>query len=250
MIDKPARIDIWSVDLRRAGPALEALERDRRFLSAQDRRRALACKDLRARRQRLATYVALRLALERIVGPETAREPFILAAGRPPMLASGGASFSLSHVENYALIGVAREGPLGVDLELERKISIPSRRRDEIIAASTGLAGRAPSGGSDDARFLQAWCRLEAFAKADGPGIGRTLSDLGLRSGKARTLDEVVDAAHRMAREEGLVVRDITLPTDPDAPCLYAAVAMGAPARLRRAWLPTNLADLEHLADA
>jgi hypothetical protein len=42
-----------------------------------------------------------------------------------------------------------------------------------MIAAAEGLAGKPPAGAAPDARFLQAWCRLEAFAKAQGLGIGR-----------------------------------------------------------------------------
>ena len=135
-------------------------------LTPEDRRRANSLKDPRDRRERLATLTALRLLLERFMDPHTARQPFVTGPAGKPALPGGKIQFSLSHVEGYALIGLTRSGAIGVDLERERPLRLPARRREELIAAAKGLAGKPLAGASPDACFLQAWCRIEAFAKA------------------------------------------------------------------------------------
>jgi 4'-phosphopantetheinyl transferase len=239
-----AMTEIWLIDLERSAPALAQIDGERSLLDAHDRRRALAVKDPDDRRQRLAAYTALRLLIERAAGP-AARRPFVAAAGGKPRLAEGGVAFSLSHVAGYALIGLAR-GEIGVDLERERPLRLSARRRDELIAAAEALAGTRISAASADACLLQAWCRLEAFAKASGKGIGCVLSELGLRSGRSRTLPEV-RAAARQVGESCLAVRDITLPPMPRGPTLYAAAALEKPRRLQCALLAHDRAGLERV---
>ena len=98
---------------------------------------------------------------------------------------------------------------------------------------------------SISAAVLQAWCRLEAFAKAHGSGIGRTLADLGLRSGAPRTPADIEAAARCSVRDAGLIVRDL-----PIAVGLYAAVALEKAARLQPQTLPTDRIGLERLLTA
>jgi hypothetical protein len=88
-------------------------------------------------------------------------------------------------------------------------------RRRAILAAAAGLAGAAVGDGASDAAFLSAWCRLEAVAKATGCGIGRLLTDLGLRgAGRAvPTAMKVADRAQRFALRADLQVHDLQLPS-------------------------------------
>jgi hypothetical protein len=122
-------------------------------------------------------------------------------------------------------------------------LRLSERRRTELIAAATGLAGKPPPGTAPDARFLYAWCRLEAFAKARGLGIGRTLADLGLRSGQPRAPADIEVACRRAARAAGVKVRDLPLGRG-----LYAAVAAGDAAPLRPQAFPADRAGIERLA--
>jgi 4'-phosphopantetheinyl transferase len=237
--------EIWLVDVERSGPALAELERDARRLTPDDRRRANSLKDPRDRRERLAALTALRLLLERFTDPHSARQPFVTGPAGKPALPGGMLQFSLSHVEGHALIGLTRSGAIGVDLERDRPLRLSERRRAEIIAAAKGLAGKPLAGASSDAGFLQAWCRLEAFAKAHGGGIGRTLADLGLRSGAPRTSADIEVTAGRSARDAGLIVRDVSL-----AAGLYAAIALQKAARLQPQMLPADRIGLERLRTA
>ena len=215
-------MELWLVDLQAAAPALEALEREVPRLSADDRARAARLSEPGERRLRLAAYMALRVALERVGGVEVRRQPFARAPGGKPHLGKAAPGFSLSHTGGLALLGVARSRPIGVDLEEDRSLRMSARRRREILAIGAGLAPGSASDGTDEASTLQAWCRLEAYAKATGEGVGRILSELGLRRPPARRLapPEIEAAARRLALAAGLAVGDVRLP-----PGLYGAVA-------------------------
>ena len=218
-----ADIELWLIDLTQCAPVLEALEQDIPRLAETDRERAGVIRDAGARRQRMAAYVALRVLLERAVGTGIRRQPLLHGAGGKPGLAGGEAQFSLSHIEGFALIGVAAANPIGVDLERTRPLKLPPRRREELCAAGAGLAGKRLPGTGTDRATIQAWVRLEAFTKARGRALARTLADLGLR-GKARRplpLADLETAARRLARRAGFDVFDLELP-----PGLQAAVAV------------------------
>jgi 4'-phosphopantetheinyl transferase len=236
-----AMTEIWLINVQRSALALAELEREAPRLTPQERRRASAIQDPHKRHERIAIATALRILLERIAGPQAAKAPFVTGAAGKPRLADGSVQFSLSHIEGYALIGLSRAGEIGVDLERDRPLRMSERRRAELMAAAVGLAGRL-AGTSPDARFLLAWCRLEAFAKARGHGLGRTLADLGLRSGRQRTSADIEAAAREAVRAAGLTVRDVRL-----EPGLYAAVALGDVARVPPKRFPADRAGIERL---
>jgi 4'-phosphopantetheinyl transferase len=227
-------MELWLVDLEAAAPALEALEREVPRLSADDRDRAGRLADAHERRNRLAAYTALRVVLERVGGAGVRGQRFIRPPGGKPRLRAAGPIFSLAHTGDVALIGVARSQAIGVDLEEARALAMSRRRREEILAVGAGLATRPAGEAGSDAAVLQAWCRLEACAKARGLGISRLLGELGLREARGRQLapGAIEAAARRLVREEGLRVGDVKL-----APGLLGAVAYagsGAAPRLRR----------------
>jgi 4'-phosphopantetheinyl transferase len=226
--------ELWLVDLEAVAPALEALERDVPRLPADDRDRAGRLSDQRERRQRLAAYVALRVLLERVDGSGVRGQRFIRPPGGKPRLRAAGPDFSLSHAGSLALIGVARSQAIGVDLEEARTLAMSWRRREEILAVGTGLVTQPAGDAGSDAAVLQAWCRLEAYAKATGLGIARVLGELGLREPHGRQLPPaaIEAAARRLVREAALTVGDVKLP-----PGLHGAVAyagLGVAPRLRR----------------
>ena len=175
--------------------------------------------------------------------PHSRRQPFVTGPAGKPALAGGSVQFSLSHIEGYALIGLTR-----VRRHRRRpgaRAAAAALRRAgarELIAAATGLAGKPLAGASPDACFLQAWCRIEAFAKAHGGGIGRTLADLGLRSGAPRTPAEIEVAAGAAAARRRLIVRDVPLGRG-----LYAAIALEKPPACGRKRFPPDRPGLERL---
>jgi 4'-phosphopantetheinyl transferase len=229
--------ELWLVDLEAAAPALEALERDLPRLSGDDRARALRPNDVRERRHRLAAYTGLRIVLERVGGAEVRGQRFV----RGP----GTAAFSLSHTDGLALIGVARGGTIGVDLERTRTLRMSSRRREEILAVAAGLAAVPVGDPTSDDALLRAWCRLEAFAKARGEGLSHVLGELGLRNAGGRQLacKQIAAAARHLARQAGLGIADVSLPRG-----LYGAVAaagLGRSPRPRR--FPADLSAIRRI---
>jgi 4'-phosphopantetheinyl transferase len=243
---RAAMVELWLVDLAAAGPALAALEQEAPRLAAEDRRRAERLAAPRERCHRLAAYTALRIVLERAQGPDVRGAVFERSPAGKPRLATGDADFSLSHTAGLALIGVARPGTIGVDLERERKLAMSDRRREEVGAAAAGLCAEEPGEGPvDDKALLLAWCRLEAFAKARGQGLAVVLGDLGLRKSSGRALPPaaIAVAAQRLAREAGLRVADAALPRG-----LYGAIAVEGSARLPRLRrFPTDRAAIQRL---
>lgn len=238
-------IEIWLVDLEKSAQALETLEKDTPRLAADECKRANAIGDLRERRHRLATYTALRIVLERIAGPGVRGLPFARHPGGKPRLDLGDAEFSLAHIDGLALIGVSSKPPLGVDLERMRPVKMTSRRLAEISAIGAGLSDKPLPTLGTERTFLQAWARLEAFAKARGRGLAQTLTDIGVR-GRERHAFSLVDLEARtrkIARDARITVHDVKL-----SPTLHGAV--GAPLGVRpmraRAF-PTDYAGIVRL---
>lgn len=229
-------IELWLVDLPKVAPALEALEREVPRLGSDDRARARRLREPAERRHRLAAYTALRILLERAGGPRVRGQRIVRPAGGKPRLIAASPAFSVSHTGELAMIGIARAHCIGVDLEARRVIAMSRRRREEIVAIAVGLGGpvRALVDPGTDAAVLQAWCRLEACAKARGTGVARLLSGLGLRQASGRTLSlaSIETAARQLAGDAGLTVGDVRLPDG-----LYGAIATAPftpPARPQR----------------
>ena len=99
--------ELWLVDLEAAAPALAALEHDVPRLSADDRGRARRVRDPREHGLRLAVYAALRVLLERSGGPQMRGKPIVRPPGGKPRLDAASPTFSVSHTEGLALIGLA-----------------------------------------------------------------------------------------------------------------------------------------------
>ena len=162
------------------------LERGTPRLSSADIARAEAMTaDGGLRRDWRASHIALRILIERWLGPEVRAKPFSIRPGGRPELDGAPISFSLSHTGGLALIALASVGPIGADLERLRRIGIDGPRRAGLIEEARRMApDLAFAEAGDDARFLQAWVRLEAVAKASGEGMGRVLTAAGVFGSK------------------------------------------------------------------
>ena len=238
-------VEIWLVDLARSGVALAAAEDAVPRLSDDERRRASELSrngdDWRLIR------VALRLLLERAVGPKLRRVPFRISAhGKPALPWNTGIAFSVSHSGRRGLIAIS-SSEVGVDIEHERRVHFPQDRQQAMLAAARALV---PELSDDDARRLtnlHAWDRLEAWGKARGTGVGALLHDLGIRGSDRKASAGTMDIgkrATRLLRQEGFGLQDLALPLP-----LHGAVAtrLGSPLLPVRG-LPADLASLEALA--
>lgn len=168
--------------------------------------------DVDGRRKAIA-HAVLRLLLARWIGFEAALQTFALGyAGKPHLArtpAHGPVDFSLSHSGAAALIGLARQCCIGVDIEHPRRVSIHSDRRKKIISVAEAISGASLSEtGETDAAVSEAWVRLEAAAKATGEGMGRLLTRYQIVGVKA----DFAEVSQSMAARETLHIQDLRLP--------------------------------------
>lgn len=207
-------VEVWSVDLARAASSLLSIDAAEGLLALADRSKALQLANREAADERLAAGAALRLLIEGVAGVGPRAMPFERGPAGKPMLPGSPCHFSLSHVRGRALVALATD-PVGVDLERVRVMRVDGKRRARIEAAAirAGSGQPLPVDGSER-RFPQAWTRLEALAKADGRGIGRLLSEIGVIGvGRRRDL-EAAQWLDRDAIGAGHATRDLELGED------------------------------------
>jgi 4'-phosphopantetheinyl transferase len=177
-------VDVWLVALDGEQPdavPLSAAERERaaRFVRDEDRRRWVAARA--ALRTLLAAYAdADPRALRFEEGPHG--KPALagggVAGGEPAGGArvSGGVTglrFNLSHSGDTALIAVARDREVGVDVELPRRAVDHVAIARRVLAAVEATRIEAIEDPQQRERaFLHAWVRWEAVLKCRGTGIG------------------------------------------------------------------------------
>jgi 4'-phosphopantetheinyl transferase len=197
--------DVWLADLaaRQAGGALSAQERERatRFVREQDGRRWIAART--ALRTLLAAYAdadphALRFA----EGPH----------GKPALAeghdgAARGLRFNLSHSGDTALIAVAWEREVGIDVELPRRPMDHAAIARRVLAADDATRIAAIEDPDERERaFLQAWVRWEAVLKCRGTGIGGAETPPAWPRPWVVDLDVAPPAAAALAVERGPAV--------------------------------------------
>ena len=213
-------------------------------LAPADRERAAVFKDARLLAERTAAYIALRILIERAAGVQWRGVAMLTSAHGKPRLEGAPVAFSLSHAPGLALIGVGSAEPIGVDVEQARVVRVRAPRRDQIEAVGARLDVEQALPASGDARLLQAWVRLEAFAKAQGCGIGRLLTRLGIMGASGAT-GEQIEARLDALRAEFQAIAVCDLPLGEG---LFAAVAAPpAPARPEANWLPHSVAGIDAL---
>ncbi len=249
-------LDIWLVDLEAGETILHRLGEAHQLLApvgvvetAAATSSAHVIRAAPGSRRQQAARLALRAVLAGYVGQDLARQPFEIGPAGKPRLPAGLAKpqldFSLTHCETAALIAISSAGAVGIDIEASRPVRINPERRAMLEDAADALSPDEPLPAAlDDRRFLQAWVRLEALAKATGEGISALLGRLGIR-GRSLLVTNAGSPAGQPMR-----VRDLRLDAQPP---LHAAIAgvlpllgAGIPAPPVRT-LPLDAAFLEAL---
>jgi 4'-phosphopantetheinyl transferase len=137
-------------------------------------------------------YMIGRAALRTILAEElgiTAERVAIVrgARGRPQLEADATLDFNVSHTGDVALIGVTRQGRIGVDVErADRSINVTGIARKFLTPAERH---RLAALDSDTARrnVLRLWTCKEAMSKATGDALSAPFAaiDVDLRDGWA-----------------------------------------------------------------
>ncbi len=157
------RLAIGSMPAPAALGVLDAAEQQRaaRFVFERDRVRYLAA------------HVGLRHILARYLGTAPAGVAFAEGLHGRPQLAgaqAGELEFNLSHSGELALVAVARQGPLGVDVEVLRPMP-DWRELAERYFTPQECAALTAAGADPQVGFLRCWVRKEAALKSTGIGL-------------------------------------------------------------------------------
>jgi 4'-phosphopantetheinyl transferase len=95
-----------------------------------------------------------------------------------PYVADADIQFNLSHSGDYSLVGICRDGEIGVDTELMRTLGDYRDVAKRFFAPQeTAWIGAAPPE-QQLVRFYRLWTVKEAFLKACGSGLSKPLSDV------------------------------------------------------------------------
>jgi 4'-phosphopantetheinyl transferase len=211
----PSDVDVWQVRLDGADAHDEAHLVD---LSEAERERAKCFRFAADRRRFIGSHKALRGILATYLGAPPATLVFGQGVhGKPFLLAPAQARtlrYSLSHSGDLALVAATRGREVGVDLERTRPIKDFSGLVDRFFSpAERHALERVPPDDRQRA-FLAAWVLKEAYLKASGEGLMRSLDafDVTIAEEEPRLLevrDRVGDAARwtlrRLTLAEGFV---------------------------------------------
>jgi 4'-phosphopantetheinyl transferase len=175
----------------------EALEEARSVLSGDERRRA----DRFLREDDRARFTAARALLRRTLGQALGERPERLAfaygaRGKPALAApfdASGLRFNLSHSAGRALLAMARDREIGVDLERIRPVRFGPKIAHRFFSDDERHALDGLTGTAWDEGFFRCWTRKEAFIKAVGDGLSFPLKSFSVPMGR-----EVKDEAVRV----------------------------------------------------
>ena len=147
-------------------------------LSAEEQARADRFAHTKDQNLYRTAHALLRQILSRHSPIAPADWRFEIAAHGKPVLAGGQAdlAFNLTHTEGLVAVAISTGPAIGIDAEcLDRRSINPNIGRDKFspkeIAWLEGLEGPALNAG-----FLRLWTAKEAFLKATGKGLTRSLS--------------------------------------------------------------------------
>jgi 4'-phosphopantetheinyl transferase len=202
-------VDVWMVDLATADLLHDRLAEP---LDADERRHAERMRV--GGREWAAAHGALRSILASYLAVPAASLRFVRTpAGKPRLHGVAGLEFSFAHTEGLALVAVAGDRELGVDVEHESdRTDIAGVAREFLPEAAVADLARTPLEHRRRA-FFAAWACHEASLKLRGQGLGEPLE---------------ADAASG----DGCAVR--SLPLRPGFAAAVAAEGDGWSVRMRR----------------
>lgn len=173
-------VQVWLVDLR---APRESLDRFDQWLSADEKDRADRFRFGSHRRR----FVAGRGVLRRLLAQHTGASPADLVfgygtAGKPHLVdpAGSGLSFNVSHADDVALIAIARDRAVGVDVERVKAARDLERLAARFFSPEEAADFMRLPPMARQGAFYTCWSRKEAFLKARGVGLAGNLKDFAV----------------------------------------------------------------------
>lgn len=168
----PRNVHLWWSE-----PSADAASDLRVLLSAEEIDTANRFRFERHRTLYVFAHGMLRTTLASYTDEEPGALVFERGGKGRPELRGRAVRFNLSHTEGLVLIGVTRDGDLGVDAECIDA----GRESDEQLAARVFTPGEMANWRADRA-FFERWALKEAYIKARGDGLSLDLQRFGFPS--------------------------------------------------------------------
>ena len=170
-------LDIWPIPLR--GETISCVEIEAN-LSSEERQRAARFRFA----EHALRYRICHAGMRRILGSYLALPPshvdlIAQPKGKPRLAGDSRLRFNLSHSGDLALLAVAEDFEVGVDVEEVRfDLSVDGLAGFFTAAERERLRAEAP--GDKERTFFRWWTRKEAVLKADGCGLSGGLDRLDI----------------------------------------------------------------------
>jgi 4'-phosphopantetheinyl transferase len=148
------------------------------LLNSEERERHRKFHFERNRRQYLVSHALVRLTLSRYAPVEPQAWSFVTNEYGCPRVAgegSGGLRFNLSHTDGMAMVAVARDVDVGVDVEDVFRAGEPVGLADRYFAPAEVADLQALEVAHQRERFFEYWTLKEAYIKARGMGLSLPL---------------------------------------------------------------------------
>lgn len=216
-------VHVWRIGLSGA-EAGNLLDR----LSAEERAMAARFVYPADRARYVLAHARLREILGRYLGADRLLVPFGKGPNGKPALGESAVRFNLSHSRDLALVAVARETEVGVDLEaIDPAVEVESIAGNFFSRAEqTALLALAPDRRA--AGFFHLWAQKEAYLKGRGDGVVLGLDHFDMEA------DPGLEARLRADRRDPAAVGQWWMATLDPGPEYRAALAVLHPAPVVR----------------
>jgi 4'-phosphopantetheinyl transferase len=177
----PNTVEVWLLRLREGALTQDQSALWRSWLSVEERAKADAFVAERHRQDYIAAHAALRFVIGNFLGIRPDEVSFAVGAkGEKPALARDlGAGtdlrFNLSHTSGAVLIGVTSGIELGIDIERHRPMEDLEAMARMVMSDVEFDRWKSLESAHREAAFYNLWTRKEAYLKAIGLGLYRSL---------------------------------------------------------------------------
>ncbi len=178
----PGEVHLWRLRLDRGVG-------DRQVLSSDEKTRADRFRYDLDRQH----FMAARSGLRRILGDYLSRDAAALEFGYgshgKPFLTDGAIEFNLSHSGDLALVAVAVDRAVGVDLERIKPMADLAKLTARCFTAGEHQRIMQLAEAERQLAFFRTWTCKEAYLKATGEGLGQLQSlEVAIQSGQPAQL--------------------------------------------------------------
>lgn len=171
----PGDVAVWQVSL---DSPTEWADQCHAVLSVEEKARADRFIQPHDRARFVATHGALRFLLAQVTGRPPSELVFAATAtGKPFLVADDRVRFNLSHSQDLALIAIAYDLEVGIDLDHFRTDLDVRMIADQFFSpAEASRLGRL-TGFAQQEAFLFCWTAKEALVKATGSGLAVSMNE-------------------------------------------------------------------------